>query len=109
MQTREWLPLRFPIAPGQGKRPPEEDLQERWTEFDARFSRCYRSLRFVARRILGSGEEIEDVIENCRVMASRSSFEFEQEGAFRSWLVRVLIDEAVAVLQRNRAANLNAD
>jgi len=64
-QTREWLPLRFPIATGQRKRPPEEDLHERWTEFDARFSRCYGSLRFVARRILGSGEEIEDVIENC--------------------------------------------
>jgi RNA polymerase sigma factor (sigma-70 family) len=87
----------------------ERFLQEPWTEFDDRFSRCYSLLRFVARRILGSSEEIEDVIKNCRARASQSSPEFEQEGAFRSWLVRVLIDEALAVLRRNRAANVNAD
>ena len=82
-------------------------LQERRTEFDARFSRCYSLLHFVACRILG-GSEAENVIENCRVSASESSLEFEQEGAFRSWLVRVLIDEALAVLRKNRASNLNA-
>src|SRR5262249_30413301 len=82
-------------------------LQERCTEFDARFSRCYGLLQFVARRILGRTEGVADVIENCRVRASQSSLDFEQEGAFRSWLVRVLIDEALAVLRKNRAANLN--
>ena len=86
----------------------ERFLQERWTEFDARFSRCYNLLHFIARRILGNSEEIEDVIENCRLAASRSSLEFEQEGAFRSWIIRVLIDEARAVLWRNQR-RLNAD
>ena len=84
-------------------------LQERWTEFDARFSRCYNLLQFIARRILGNREEIEDVIENCRVKASQSCLEFEDEGAFRSWLVRVLIDQALTVLRKNRAAILNTD
>jgi len=50
---------------------------------------------------------LKRVIEACRVRASQRSLEFEQEGAFRSWLVRVLIDEALAVLRKNRAANLN--
>jgi len=81
-------------------------LQERWTEFDARFSRCYGLLHFVACRILGSSEEIEDVVENCRVKASQSCPEFAQEGAFRSWLVRLFIDEALAG-RKNRAAILN--
>ena len=87
--------------------PGESFLQESWTEFDARFSRCYSLLLFVARRILGSSEQIEDVITNCRDRASQISPEFEQEGAFRSWLVRVLIDEALAVLRKNRRANSN--
>ena len=83
-------------------------LQERCTEFDARFSRCYGLLQFVARRILGRSEDVADVVENCRVIAGQSSLEFEQEAAFRSWLVRVLIDEALAVFRKNRASNLNA-
>src|SRR5262249_16022512 len=87
--------------------PGERFLQERWTEFDARFSRSYSLLRFLARPILSSSEQIEDVITNCRDRASQIAPEFEQEGAFRSWLVRVLIDEALAVLRKNRRANSN--
>ena len=87
----------------------ERFLQERWTEFDARFSRCYNLLHFIARRILGNSEDVQDVVESCRISASKSSLEFEQEGAFRSWLVRVLIDEALAVLRKNRAGNSNVD
>lgn len=82
-------------------------LQERWTEFDARFSRCYGLLQFVARRILGSSESAGKAIENCRVKASQNPPDFEQEDAFRSWLVRVLIDEALAVPRKNPRANLN--
>src|SRR5215475_6428737 len=55
-------------------------LQGRWTKFDARFSRCYGLLQVVARRILGSSKDAQDVVENCRIRASQSSLEFEQEG-----------------------------
>jgi len=89
--------------------PGERFLQERWTKFDARFSRCYNLLHSIARRILGSSEDVQDVVEHCRVRASRSSLEFEQEGAFRSWLVRVLIDEALTALRKNRAGHSNVD
>jgi|SRR5215813_8409248 len=57
-------------------------LQARWTEFDARFSRCYGLLHFVARRILGSSEGADHVIENCRAKASQSCLEFEQKERF---------------------------
>ena len=77
-------------------------LQERPKEFDARFSRCYGLLHFIARRILGSSEGAEEAIEHCRVRASQNPLEFEQEGAFRSWLLRILMDEALAARRRRR-------
>jgi hypothetical protein len=47
-------------------------------------------------------------IDNCRVKTSQSCLEFEREGAFRSWLVRLPIDEALA-RRKNRATIVNAD
>jgi DNA-directed RNA polymerase specialized sigma24 family protein len=75
-------------------------LQERSTQFDARFSRCYGLLHFMACRVLEHSEGAEEAIENCRVGASQNPPEFEQEGAFRSWLVRILLDEAMAIRRR---------
>jgi len=77
-------------------------LQERSTEFDARFYRYHGLLHFVACRVLEDSEGVEEAIENCRVKASRNPPDFTQEGAFRSWLVRILIDEALAVRRRSR-------
>jgi DNA-directed RNA polymerase specialized sigma24 family protein len=69
--------------------------------FDVRFSRCYRLLHFLACRILGDPEAAEDAVEICRLAASRNPPQFEYESAFRSWLVRVLINEALALLCDN--------
>jgi DNA-directed RNA polymerase specialized sigma24 family protein len=69
--------------------------------FHTRFWRCHRLLYFIARRVLGSSERADGAIENCWVTASRHPPCFEYEGAFRSWLVRVLIDEALAILRQN--------
>ena len=75
-------------------------LQERSIQFEARFSRYHNLLRFTACRVLPNGEGVKDAIENCRVRASESLLEFEQEGAFRRWLVRILLDEAMAIRRR---------
>ena len=74
------------------------ELREDPAEFRARFSRCYRLLHFIACRVLGGPEQADDAIENCRRTASRHPPRFEYEGAFRSWLLRVLIDEALAIV-----------
>src|SRR5262250_666558 len=66
--------------------------------FAIRFSRCYRLLHFMACRVLGGTERADEAIERCRLRSSLNPPQFEYEGAFRSWLLRVLIDEAVAVL-----------
>ena len=70
--------------------------------FQVRFLRCYRLLHFIACCVLGGAERTEEVVERCRLRASLTSPRFEYEGAFRSWLLRVLIDEAIVVLRRSQ-------
>jgi DNA-directed RNA polymerase specialized sigma subunit, sigma24 homolog len=74
--------------------------QESSMEFEARFSRCHRLLSFIACRVLGGNEGVDEAVQNCRLMASRNPPRFEYEGAFRSWLLRILIDEALVVLRK---------
>jgi DNA-directed RNA polymerase specialized sigma24 family protein len=82
-------------------------LDEDPAVFHTRFWRCHRLLHFIACRVLGSSERADDAIENCWLRACRNPPRFEYEGAFRSWLVRVLIDEALAILGQNQASVQN--
>ena len=70
--------------------------------FAERFSRSYRLLYFIACRVLGDDERALIAIRNCWRTAFCSPPHLEYEGAFRSWLVRVLIDEALAVVRENK-------
>jgi DNA-directed RNA polymerase specialized sigma24 family protein len=70
--------------------------------FHARFWRCYQLLDFIAARVLGGPERAGDAVENCWLTASRNPPRFEHEGAFRSWLVRVLIDQALLVFRESQ-------
>ena len=70
--------------------------------FEDRLARCRHLLHFLAVRILGSEDEAEDAVRNCRAAASRNPPSFESEGSFRSWLARILIDEACALLRRRQ-------
>jgi DNA-directed RNA polymerase specialized sigma24 family protein len=72
--------------------------QERLAEFDERFWRCHGPLQFTACLILGGADEAERAVEHCWLRASRNPPRLEREGEFRSWLLRVLISEAVALL-----------
>ena len=65
--------------------------------FHARFWRCHRVLHFLACRVLGGPEHADDAVENCWLTASQTPSRFENDGAFRGWLVRILIDEALAI------------
>jgi DNA-directed RNA polymerase specialized sigma24 family protein len=58
----------------------------------------------LAYRILGTHEGAGNAVENCRIVASRNPPGFEYEGAFRSWVARILIDEALAILRQRNAA-----
>jgi len=79
--------------------PISNDLRQQAEVFQVRFSRCRKVLYFLACRVLGSSDLAHQVVENCKITASRSPLRFEYEGAFRSWLVRILIDEALAIVR----------
>jgi Sigma-70 region 2 len=77
-------------------------LREDSAVFDVKFWRSYRILRFIACRVLGGPEQANKAVENCWHTASRRAPRFEHEGEFRSWLLRVLIDEALTLLRDSR-------
>jgi len=70
--------------------------------FVRRFLRSCRLLHFIACCVLGDEERATIAVRNCWRTASRKPPPFEYEGAFRSWLVRVLIDEALAILRESQ-------
>ena len=73
--------------------------QEHPTLFAARFARARALLRFIASRVLGGNERTEEAMQSCWLAASFNPPKFEYEGAFRSWLLRILIDEALIILR----------
>jgi DNA-directed RNA polymerase specialized sigma24 family protein len=75
--------------------------QEQLAQFTNWFSRCRTTLHFIASRILGGSEMAERAIENCRIRASRNMQNFRSEGSFRSWIMRILINEALSILHRS--------
>ncbi len=74
--------------------------------FQEQFLRCRSLLHFLACRVLGTDQGAEDAVENCRTTASCNPQNVDCESAFRSWLVRILIDEALLILRKRRAAQL---
>ena len=84
----------------------EDEIRSNWQEnldpLDVLFSRYRRVLYRVAYRVLDNHQDAKDAVLNCLLAASCNVPRFENEGAFRSWLVRVLIDEALAILYKER-------
>jgi DNA-directed RNA polymerase specialized sigma24 family protein len=63
-----------------------------------RASRYRRLLHSVAQRVLGNPDRADIAVENCLYLASHRAPAVDCEGAFRSWLVRIAFDEALAML-----------
>ncbi len=90
--------MNVPDTSGNAQNRSDEDR----ALFRVRFWRCNRLLHFIARRILDDPEQAKKAVENCWHSASASAPRFEFEGAFRSWLVRVLIDEALLLFREQQ-------
>jgi DNA-directed RNA polymerase specialized sigma24 family protein len=75
--------------------------QDNLQALDVLFSLYRRVLYGVAYRVLNNHQKAEDAVQNCLLAASCNVPRFENEGAFRSWLVRVLIDEALTILYKD--------
>ncbi len=74
--------------------------------FNQQFSHCREMLHFVACRILTSVDAAEMAVRNCHRTASRNPPRFQSEGAFKSWLIRILIDEATLLLPRKESKSI---
>jgi DNA-directed RNA polymerase specialized sigma24 family protein len=75
---------------------------EQMEQFFNWFSRCRTILRFTACRILKDSRRAERAVQNCWIHASRNPPSFENEGDFRCWIVRQLIDEALSIHHHDR-------
>ena len=82
--------------------------QEHPEVFNDRFAQSRSLLHFTACRILSRPADAELAVRNCWRRASRNPPWFRHDGAFRSWLVRLLIDEALAILHRPGSQNYAA-
>jgi len=56
-------------------------------------------------RVLGGPEQAEKAVENCWHAASPHPPHFKYEGEFRSWFLRVLIDEALALCRESQSVD----
>ena len=105
-------PTLLPTAAGHmehagiptGRRHLEPDGESRpalRSAFELHLSRNHELLYFIGCRILNCPEDAEDAVKNClRTAASRNPPDCSSEGAIKSWLVRILIDEATLLLRR---------
>ena len=66
--------------------------------FYIRAARYSCLLYFVAHRVLGNPDRAFIAVENCLLSAARHVATFDDEGAFRNWLVRLALDESLAIL-----------
>jgi len=70
--------------------------------FTVRAERYRRLLYFIAHRVIGDPDRAVVVVENCLLPAARDVTTFDDEGAFRNWLVRLALDESLAILHGRR-------
>jgi hypothetical protein len=73
------------------------DYRTKCGPLDERLSRCHKTLNFIACRIVADSELAARAAENCRLKVSLNPPAFENEGAFGSWVLRLLIDEALSI------------
>ncbi len=88
------------------------EIWSRPSDFESRFSKNRKLIAFVASRLLDSHEDAETAVKECFETASRNPPVFTNDGAFRSWILRIVIDEALLILSGKAdgaSANLRPD
>lgn len=84
-----------------------DGLQGNGDAFEILFSRYRPILYRLAQRILRNHEQAEDAVQNCSLAAFRKLKSFKYEGAFRSWLARILVNEAITILRKRKRTCLS--
>jgi len=66
------------------------------------FTRYRRLLYVLAHRMLRNHEEAEDAVQSCLLLAYRNLSNVQCQSSFRSWLVRILINEALGIIRKKK-------
>jgi hypothetical protein len=80
----------------------QRGLSREHTTFETQFSRARNTLHFLAQQILMDSQLAHQVVEHCWIIGSQLRVTCDTDGAFRSWLLRLAIDEALITLDRRR-------
>jgi asparagine synthase (glutamine-hydrolysing) len=75
-----------------------DESSSRPSDFESRFSKNRKLIAFVARRLLDNHADAENAVKKCFKTASRNPPVLANDGAFRSWILRMVIDEALLIL-----------
>lgn len=70
--------------------------------FEALVSRYERPIYTLARRIVGSSEDAEDVVQETFTSVVEHLAEFREESSFFTWLSRIASNHALKVLRKRR-------
>ena len=70
--------------------------------FGVLVERHERRIFFVARRITGTREDAEDVVQQTFQKAFTHLCKFEERSSFSTWLTRIAINEALMLLRKRR-------
>ena len=70
--------------------------------FEVLVERHERRIFFVARRITGTREDAEDVVQQTFQKAFTHLCKFEERSSFSTWLTRISINEALMLLRKRR-------
>lgn len=73
--------------------------------FDTLFRRHRPYLLRLASRMVRHREEAEDAVQNCLLLAYCNLDSFRQQASFRTWLCRILVNEALSILRKRKIAS----
>lgn len=85
----------------------KETVPGRWNEKELILSECvrYRAvLRQIAEHLLDGQGDAEEAVNRSIVVATKVRVPIHSRGDFRSWILRLVIDEALQLLRERRAA-----
>jgi RNA polymerase sigma-70 factor (ECF subfamily) len=70
--------------------------------FEVLLERHEQRIFFVARRMIGTREDAEDVVQQTFQKAFTHLCKFEERSSFSTWLTRIAINEALMLLRKGR-------
>ena len=85
----------------------KEPLSGRWNDKELILRECVRYhglLLQIAERLLDGCGDADEAVDRCIVAAVKTPVPMHSRGEFRSWVLRLVIDEALQLLHERAAA-----